>query len=130
MVDYTEEDVGNIVLLEHVNVQIPDQLLATTFYVLGLGFTRDPYLNIGLNNMWVNLGEQQFHLPTRSPQKIDGHIGGRKNRTMSQSSVPGAIVSGVMAPVRLLAIWRWECLMWSFWSRRVKRQGSLASTIR
>jgi hypothetical protein len=75
MARYTEEDVGNIVLLEHVNVQIPDQALATLFYVVGLGFTRDPYLNVGLNNMWVNVGEQQFHLPTRPPQVIDGHIG-------------------------------------------------------
>jgi hypothetical protein len=75
MAAYTEEDVGNIVLLEHVNVQIPDQALATLFYVVGLGFTRDPYLNVGLNNMWVNAGEQQFHLPTRTPQVIDGHIG-------------------------------------------------------
>jgi hypothetical protein len=72
---YTNEDVGNIVLLEHVNVQIPDQSLATLFYVVGLGFTRDPYLNVGLNNMWVNAGDQQFHLPTRSPQVIDGHVG-------------------------------------------------------
>jgi hypothetical protein len=75
MAAYTEEDVGNIVLLEHVNVQIPDQALATLFYVVGLGFTRDPYLNVGLNNMWVNAGEQQFHLPTRTAQVIDGHIG-------------------------------------------------------
>ena len=42
MAAYTEEDVGNIVLLEHVNVQIPDQALATLFYVMGLGLTRDP----------------------------------------------------------------------------------------
>jgi hypothetical protein len=75
MAAYTEEDIGNIVLLEHVNVQIPDQALATLFYVVGLGFTRDPYLNVGLNNMWVNAGEQQFHLPTRNAQVIDGHIG-------------------------------------------------------
>jgi hypothetical protein len=75
MTAYTDEDVGNIVLLEHVNVQIPDQALATLFYVVGLGFTRDPYLNVGLNNMWVNAGEQQFHLPTRTPQVIDGHVG-------------------------------------------------------
>jgi hypothetical protein len=75
MAAYTEEDVGNIVSLEHVNVQVPDQALATLFYVVGLGFTRDPYLNVGLGNMWVNAGEQQFHLPTRSPQIIDGHIG-------------------------------------------------------
>ena len=75
MTAYTDEDVGNIVLLEHVNVQISDQALATLFYVVGLGFTRDPYLNVGLNNMWVNAGDQQFHLPTRTPQVIDGHIG-------------------------------------------------------
>jgi hypothetical protein len=75
MTAFTDEDVGNIVMLEHVNVQIPDQALATLFYVVGLGFTRDPYLNVGLNNMWVNAGEQQFHLPTRPPQLIDGHIG-------------------------------------------------------
>ena len=75
MSDYTEEDVGNIISLEHVNVQIPDQSVATLFYVMGLGFTRDPYLNVGLNNMWINVGEQQFHLPTREPQVIDGHVG-------------------------------------------------------
>src|SRR5258706_1642433 len=75
MADYGEEDVGNIISLEHVNVQISDQALATLFYVVGLGGTRDPYLNVGLNNMWVNVGEQQFHLPTRPPQVIDGFIG-------------------------------------------------------
>ena len=75
MANYYEEDVGNIISLEHVNVQIADQSLATLFYVVGLGGTRDPYLNVGLNNMWINVGEQQFHLPTRKPQVIDGHIG-------------------------------------------------------
>lgn len=75
MLDYSDEDVGNIVLLEHVNVQIPDQSVATMFYIVGMGFTRDPYLNIGLGNMWANVGEQQFHLPTRPPQIIQGHIG-------------------------------------------------------
>lgn len=74
--DYTAEDVGNIVLLEHVNVEIPDQAKATLFYVVGLGFTRDPYMNVGLGNMWINVGEQQFHLPTRDqPQIIPGTIG-------------------------------------------------------
>jgi len=75
MNEYVEENVGNIVSLEHVNVQVPDQLLATLFYVVGLGLTRDPYLNVGLDNMWVNVGEQQFHLPTRPAQVIAGHIG-------------------------------------------------------
>ena len=72
---FTEEDVGNIISLEHINVQVPDQSMAVLFYVVGMGFTRDPYLTVGLNNMWINAGEQQFHLPTRKAQIIDGHIG-------------------------------------------------------
>ena len=31
MNDYSDEDVGNIIALEHINVQVPDQLLATLF---------------------------------------------------------------------------------------------------
>src|SRR5919202_1748410 len=73
--DLASEDVGNIISMEHVNVTIPDQPTAMVFYILGMGFTRDPYMNVGLDNMWINLGEQQFHLPTRDPQVIPGHIG-------------------------------------------------------
>ena len=75
MNEYAEEDVGNIIALEHINVQVSDQSRAILFYVVGLGFTRDPYLTVGLTNMWINVGEQQFHLPTRDAQVIDGHIG-------------------------------------------------------
>ena len=73
--DRSVEDLGNITALEHVNVTIPDQRLATVFYVMGMGFTRDPYLNVGDENMWANVGSQQFHLPTRKAQIIDGHVG-------------------------------------------------------
>lgn len=73
--DRSVEDLGNIIALEHVNVTIPDQRLATLFYIVGMGFTRDPYLSVGDENMWVNLGLQQFHLPTREPQVLRGHIG-------------------------------------------------------
>ena len=66
---------GNIVALEHVNVQVPDQLLATLFYVTGLGLTRDPYMMTGLGNMWINIGRNQFHLPTGGPQVLRGHVG-------------------------------------------------------
>ena len=69
------EDIGNIVSLEHVNVRVPDQSLATLFYIVGLGFTRDPYMNVGLTNMWINIGDQQFHLPTGNPQVLRGHTG-------------------------------------------------------
>ena len=73
--DRQAEDVGNIVKLEHVNLTIPDQRLATVFYVSGLGLTRDPYLMTGVDNMWINVGGAQFHLPTRSPQVLRGCIG-------------------------------------------------------
>lgn len=75
MLEHSDEDVGNLVLLEHVNLQVPDQSLATIFYILGLGLTRDPYFNIGVRNMWANIGEQQFHLPIRPVQVIHGHVG-------------------------------------------------------
>jgi hypothetical protein len=73
--ELASEDVGNIISLEHVNVTIPDQALSTAFYVVGMGFTRDPYMMVALNNMWINIGEQQFHLPTRDPQVVPGHVG-------------------------------------------------------
>lgn len=63
--DRDAQVVGNIVHLEHFNVVIPDQRLATLFYVVGLGGTRDPYLFPGLENMWVNFGRTQAHLPSR-----------------------------------------------------------------
>lgn len=74
--DRAAESLGNIVGLEHVNVCVPDQALATTFYVLGLGLTRDPELMTGTNNMWINIGRRsQFHLPTGNPEVLRGHVG-------------------------------------------------------
>ena len=71
--DRTAEDLGNIVELGHVNVTVPDQTKATAFYIMGLGLTRDPYLMAGIENMWVNVGRGQFHLPTRpTPQVVRG----------------------------------------------------------
>ncbi len=73
--DRTAEDVGNIVLLEHVNVTQPDQRPTTLFYVVALGGTRDPYIFVGLENMWVNYGRTQIHMPSRDPQILRGTIG-------------------------------------------------------
>ena len=44
--DRSAEDLGNAIHFEHVNIQVPDQRLATLFYVAGLGLTRDPYLMV------------------------------------------------------------------------------------
>jgi hypothetical protein len=80
--DRATEDLGNSIHLEHVNVTVPDQRLATLFYVAGLGLTRDPYLMVSDTNMWVNVGRSQFHLPSGHPQVLRGHtalvISGRK----------------------------------------------------
>lgn len=73
--DRSAEDLGNSIHLEHVNVQVPDQRLATLFYITGLGLTRDPYLMVSDTNMWVNVGKSQFHLPTGSAQVLRGHTG-------------------------------------------------------
>ncbi|MDP3159966.1 MAG: hypothetical protein Q8N31_08125 [Reyranella sp.] len=73
--DRGAEDLGNIVALEHVNLQIEDQGLATLFYIGGLGLTRDPYMMTGIDNMWVNVGRSQFHLVTGKPQQLRGRVG-------------------------------------------------------
>ena len=73
--DRAAEDLGNAIHLEHVNLQVPDQRLATAFYVAGLGLTRDPAMMVGDGNMWVNVGRSQFHLPTGKPQLLRGHTG-------------------------------------------------------
>ena len=73
--DRKREDVGNIIALEHVNLAVPDQQLATAFYIAGMGFTRDPFLFPGLENMWINIGRSQCHLPSRGTQRLRGSIG-------------------------------------------------------
>ncbi len=78
--DRGAEDMGNLVHLEHFNVLHNDQQKATLFYVVGLGGTRDPYLMVGLTNMWVNFGRTQAHLPSPQhgatvPQVLRGTIG-------------------------------------------------------
>jgi hypothetical protein len=73
--DRAAQDTGNIVNLGHVNVCISDQHLATHYYVTGLGLTRDPFLNTGAGNMWINAGMSQFHLPMGPPDMLRGVIG-------------------------------------------------------
>ena len=73
--DRSTQDLGNIVNLGHVNVCISDQHLATHYYITGLGLTRDPFLNTGAGNMWVNVGVSQFHLPIGQPDVLRGVTG-------------------------------------------------------
>jgi hypothetical protein len=73
--DRAAQNIGNIVNLGHVNVCIDDQHVATRYYVTGLGLTRDPFLNTGAGNMWINVGMSQFHLPMGTPEVLRGVIG-------------------------------------------------------
>ncbi len=73
--DRAAQDIGNIVNLGHVNVCISDQHIATHYYLSGLGLTRDPFLNTGAGNMWINVGMSQFHLPMGKPEIVRGVTG-------------------------------------------------------
>src|SRR5262249_58965579 len=70
--DRPPADIGNIVNLGHINVNISDQRLGTHYYISGLGLTRDPFLNTGVRIMWVNVGMSQIHLPTGQPSYLRG----------------------------------------------------------
>jgi hypothetical protein len=73
--EVTALDIGSVLMMEHLNITVPDQLQATLFYIMGLGLTRDPYNTVGIDNMHINIGESQFHLPTRDAQVLGGHVG-------------------------------------------------------
>jgi hypothetical protein len=68
-------ETGALLHFEHVNLRVPDHRAATLFFVEGLGLTRDPYRMVGVRNMWVNVGTQQFHLPIGEPTPLPGVVG-------------------------------------------------------
>jgi hypothetical protein len=77
-------DRSTLVLLEHVNLNVPTQNLILPFYfqVLGCGMDPRKVENINLNpeapknTLWANAGATQFHLPHGDvAQCIPGQIG-------------------------------------------------------
>lgn len=72
--DRSTDNVGNITAFEHVNVTVPDLDVATAFYVNGLGFTRDPFIEHGPDLIWINVGRQQFHIPRGPDQRLRGRV--------------------------------------------------------
>jgi hypothetical protein len=42
---------------------------------MGLGLTRDPHMNVGIDNAWMNIGTCQFHVPTGPAQVLRGVTG-------------------------------------------------------
>ncbi len=76
MFDRAAEDLGNVILLEHVNLRVPDLEIASAFYVHALGGTRDPFIDHGPDLVWFNFGFQQFHVPRAvKPDVLRGSIG-------------------------------------------------------
>jgi hypothetical protein len=95
--DCASEDNGNLVLLEHVNLTIPDQRLATAFYVSGLGLTRDPYLMTGVTNMWINVGRSQIHMPQGDAQRLRGRVGlllGKRDALIERLCAVRSVLAG------------------------------------
>ncbi|GIL72263.1 hypothetical protein Vretimale_419 [Volvox reticuliferus] len=86
------QDVGNIVLMEHINLEVPDLEVARLFYGEGLGLTADPGTTAaqrgGYHVMWYNIGKQQFHI-ARGPT--------------AQVLPPGSVVGMVMPNVAAMA---------------------------
>jgi catechol 2,3-dioxygenase-like lactoylglutathione lyase family enzyme len=72
--DRKKQDVGNIVLFEHLNLKVPDFDTAIRFYVEGLCLTRDPYYMVGPVNMWINNGYQQLHFQKGEAQRFRGEV--------------------------------------------------------
>ena len=66
-------EVGGILHLEHFNCEVLDHDIITTFFMAGLGLTRDPYRRTDHRNMGVNIGSQQFHLPRRGRETPPYH---------------------------------------------------------
>lgn len=60
------QDLGNIVHLEHLNLEVPDKEQAGIFYGEGLGLSADPGSTAaqrgGVAVTWFNIGRQQFHI--------------------------------------------------------------------
>lgn len=66
-------EVGGVLHLEHFNCEVLDHDIVTTFFMAGLGLTRDPYRRTDHRNMGVNIGLQQFHLPRRGMETPPYH---------------------------------------------------------
>lgn len=75
MAKYDNRELGTFAHFEHVNFRVPDHYLATIFFMEGLGFTRDPTRMVGVRNMWVNAGQQQFHCPIGEAAPFAGEVG-------------------------------------------------------
>jgi len=70
------QDIGNIIHLEHINLNVPDVLLAHRFYIDVLGLTFDSSRDSNVGTTWINAGRTQFHLVAEErAQVIIGTIG-------------------------------------------------------
>lgn len=80
-----EQDYGNVVHFEHINLEVPDLEVARIFYSEVLGLTLDPSRDGaqrgGAEVLWFNIGRQQFHI-----------VKGRSAQTLPLGSVIGLVL--------------------------------------
>lgn len=73
-------DTSTLVLLEHININVPEHTFIVPFYyhLLGMGLDKRRAHNIALGKgtLWANCGASQFHLPYgETAQVVPGMIG-------------------------------------------------------
>ncbi len=92
MPDEPFPEVGRCLHLEHVNFELDGHDLATDFFIVGSGFTCDPYKRADDTNIGVNVGLLQFHLPRRGNRTppLLGLVG---LVVLDLEGQPGAVVS-------------------------------------
>jgi hypothetical protein len=78
----TNTDTSTLTLLEHINLNVPNQVSVLPFYWGVLGCGMDPRKAANLlpasakKTLWANCGASQFHLPYgETAQRIPGHVG-------------------------------------------------------
>eukprot|EP00884_Botryococcus_braunii_P020811 jgi/Botrbrau1/7413/Bobra.0112s0013.1 len=76
--DPTSQDVGGLIHLEYVKLEVPDLEIARLFYAEGLGLTADPGTLASDRGrpqvVWYNIGRQQFHIVKRGVQRTPGFV--------------------------------------------------------
>jgi hypothetical protein len=102
-----DQDVGNIVALEHINLNVPDLESARLFYGEGLGLTQDPGTlgsdRGGLGVIWYNIGQQQLHI-----------CHGAKAQLLPPGSAIGIVLPDINKVTAVALQFILECRGWCF----------------
>lgn len=98
------QDVGNVLFLEHINLEVPDIESARLFFCEGLGLTLDPGTSGtqrgGHQVVWFNIGKQQVSFSWVFPIIIiiiEGQVKGKNPRKESHAFPGGTVEASSIA---------------------------------